>query len=239
MRNRKRNPRPKNGRASRPHSRRRRNALYFQGVVRQGQPLLSQSVSRPRPERRPPHSGQDQSRPEAADSQRHSRRSPGRRSSRSLRRPANSGLPVAANRSPGSRRKNRPRSEREKRPIPFPLGHDQRSRENRQRRQLQHRSDRARRLLRLPESSRRHSRLPHLAKTRLPGRLRRDPFGTTPRRPRPRQRRPTRIHRAASPRRSSGRRRRHLPRNPRQSQRRPFRRRKRPTAFAISGLVGP
>src|SRR5882762_8799655 len=130
MRNRKRNPRPKNGRASRPHRRRRRNALYFQSVLRQGQPLLSQSVSRPRPERRPPHSEQDQKRPEAADPHRYSRASPGRRSSTRLRRPANSGLPGPANRSPGSRRKNRPRSERKKGPVPFSLGHDQSSREN-------------------------------------------------------------------------------------------------------------
>ena len=85
-------------------------------------------------------------------------------------------------------------------PVPFALGHDQRRRKNRQRRQRQYHPYRTRRILRLSEPRRRHALVPHPAKAGLSGRLRRDPLRATTRRPRPRERRPTRIHRTSGPR---------------------------------------
>ena len=105
------------------------------------------------------------------------------RVARGGRRPADSSVPVPADRPARRRRQDRPRRQRQEGPVPGALGHEQRRREDDRRRQPQRAGDRARRVVRLQHAGVRHARAADPgARDRRAGDLRCHPFGAAARR---------------------------------------------------------
>ena len=155
---------------------------------------------------------------------RRARRRAMRAGRRSRRRVANSGVSVPANRSADRRRANRPRRQRQERPVPRAVGHGQCRRENHRRRKQQRAGHRTRRVVRLQHARLRHARIADPgAHHRRAGDFRRHAFGAAAGRAGHDFRRRARIRAGAGARGGRGRRRRRLHRDasgPRQGARR-------------------
>ena len=201
-----------------------RHGPDLQELLRQGQPHLARGGARHG------HGG----RPEGARRGARAHRLPGpdrRAPARRLRpggggrgRAADPRLPQPPDRPPAGRGRDRRRDQRQEGPVPRPLGHGQRRRQDRLHRQRAHPALRARRLLRLQHPGRRHAQPADHGAHRLSGGDGRDPFGAAAGRPGHLLRRPARVRPGHGPRRRRGRRGRGLHRDPPRPGQRPLRR---------------
>ena len=105
-----------------------------------------------------------------------------RRGGRGCRYSANPGLSLPADRFVDRCSQNRAGGQREKRPIPGAVGHEECRGKNHRRRQSQRARHRAWRLVRLQHARLGHARVAGAGAARRAGDLRRNPFGTAARR---------------------------------------------------------
>ena len=152
---------------SRTIARARRRAVHLQGVVRQGEPHVGHVVPRPGPRRRPARARARQGAHRRADPHRHPRAGAGGAGGRGRRRPADSGVPLAADR-PARRRGAAPAASSTSRRASSSRRDDMRhaiAKVDRRRQPARDRH-RARHQLRLPQPRRRHARVPDDARAR-------------------------------------------------------------------------
>ena len=129
----------------------------LQDELRQGEPHLRQDGPRHGAEGGPAGLRRDPRIARPAHPHRRSRRAPVRARGRGGGRDPDSRLPLPPDRPPDRRRPHGPRDQCEEGPVPRPLGHEERGRQDHRGRQSQRDGLRARRLLRLQHPRQRHA----------------------------------------------------------------------------------